>query len=66
MERFWRALAPHKNVFTLTSPGEISSNIAIPKPVIATFSNFLSSKKGRDNYSPEHRARFQAFLKGQL
>lgn len=42
--RHWEALAPHKNVFEMTSPREISGNISIPKPVIATMSNFLKSK----------------------
>jgi hypothetical protein len=42
--RHWQALAPHKNVFEMTSPREISGNISMPKPVISTMSNFLKSK----------------------
>ena len=55
----WYALAPHKNVFTLTKPREISSNIAIPEPVVATISNFISSK-ARYDFTPEQIARFNA------
>lgn len=43
MARHWQALAPHKNVFVLSKPREVSGNISIPKPVIATMSNWMRS-----------------------
>lgn len=58
--RHWEALAPHKNVFEMTSPREISGNISIPKPVIATMSNFLKSKTNPLNITPEQLARFNS------
>ena len=36
------ALAPHKSVFDLNAPRHVSQNLAIPKTVIASMSNFLS------------------------
>lgn len=36
-----RALAPHKSTFGLDQPKKVSSNLAQPKPVIATTANFL-------------------------
>ena len=58
MVRHWQALAPHKNVFEMTSPREISDNISIPKPVIATMSNFLKSNNPNAYIDPEKLARF--------
>ncbi len=38
----WLNLEPHNNVFVAQEPKKISGNIAMPKPVIATISNWLS------------------------
>ena len=40
----WYPLEPKFNILQLSKPGEISGNIAIPKPVIATISSWLSSE----------------------
>jgi len=37
----WYPLEPKFNIYQLTNPYEISGNIAIPKPVIASISNYL-------------------------
>ena len=42
----------------MTSPREISDNISIPKPVIATMSNFLKSNNPNAFIDPEKLARF--------
>jgi len=55
----WYGLAPHKNVFELTRPREISGNISLPKPVVATISNFVSSRRGYQ-FTPDQIARFEA------
>ena len=39
----WKTLEPHNNVFLANSPGNISNNISIPKPVISTISNWLET-----------------------
>lgn len=59
MANFWYAFAPHKNVFELTKPGAISDNISMPKPVIATISNFLHSERGY-NFSEEQIRNFNS------
>lgn len=38
------ALAPHKSVFNLDQPRVVSRNLSMPKPVVATISNFIHSK----------------------
>ena len=42
----WQNLAPHRNIFILNEPGKVSDNISIPKTVISSLSNYLSSKQG--------------------
>ncbi len=42
MAAMWLNLEPHNNVFVAQEPRKISSNISIPKPVIASISNWLS------------------------
>jgi hypothetical protein len=37
----WLPLAPEYNIFALDVPGKISRNITIPKPIIATISEYL-------------------------
>lgn len=59
MADFWYGISPHKNTFILSSPREVSGNLGIPKPSVATFSNFLKSRKGY-NFTPEQVARFNA------
>ncbi len=44
----WKALAPHNNVFLATTPREVSGNISIPKPVISTISNWMSTPEQTD------------------
>ncbi len=56
MARHWESLAPHKNIFVLSSPREMSGNHAIPKPVISTISKFLLTDPPPP--SPEKLARF--------
>lgn len=55
----WYGLSPHKNVFVLSEPRSISGNIAIPKPVVTTISNFISSKKDY-HFSEQQIANFAA------
>lgn len=43
MAEHWYTLSPHKNVFVLNKPREVSGNISIPKPVVATMSNWMHS-----------------------
>lgn len=38
-----KTLDPHNNVFMLTKPMEVSSNLSIPKPSISSISNWLDS-----------------------
>lgn len=35
-----QALAPHKSVFDLNTPKKVSSNLSMPKPVVATISHW--------------------------
>lgn len=44
MARHWESLAPHKNIFVLNSPREMSGNHSLPKPVVSTISKFLLGK----------------------
>ena len=37
----YRHLEPHKSVFDLDKPFAVSANLSMPKPVIATVSNFM-------------------------
>lgn len=46
MANMWQNLAPHRNIFILNEPGKVSDNISIPKTVISSLSNYLSSKQG--------------------
>ena len=39
----WYPLEPMFNIMQLSKPGEVSGNIAIPKPEISTISSWLSS-----------------------
>lgn len=45
-----RHLAPHKSTFDMAKPYNVSVNLSIPKPVIATTSNWLMTLEdiGRD------------------
>lgn len=36
-----RSLEPHNNVFLLTTPLEVSDNLSLPKPTIASMSSWL-------------------------
>jgi hypothetical protein len=59
MAERWYGLAPHKNVFELTRPREVSGSIALPKPVVATISNFVASRRGYE-FSQDQIDRFNA------
>lgn len=37
----WYPLEPKFNIYQLTKPFEVDSQVAIPKPVIASISNWL-------------------------
>jgi hypothetical protein len=39
------ALAPHKSVFDLNAPKNVSQNLSIPKTVVGTFSNYVSMEE---------------------
>lgn len=54
-------LATHYNAFSLDAPLSISSNLAMPKTVIATFANWIyyADKEAPD---PAKRARMQSLL----
>jgi hypothetical protein len=58
LANLWKNLAPHTNVFTADRPHQISGNISIPKPVIATMSWWL---EGEDQHiDPVKLQRFMA------
>ena len=40
-----RHLAPHKSTFDMAKPYNISNNLSKPKPVIATFSNWMGTQE---------------------
>lgn len=42
------ALAPHKSVFDLNKPREVSSNLNMPKTVVGTLGSWLHSKETID------------------
>ena len=44
MANLTKTLEPHHNIFTADRPRAISGNIAIPGPVIATISAWLSGR----------------------
>lgn len=43
-----RHLEPHKSVFDLNEPKAVSSNLAMPKPVVASISNWFHSPEAVD------------------
>lgn len=47
----FRHLDPHKSAFDIDKPKTLSSNLAIPKSVIATISNWLHDEDSNDNYT---------------
>lgn len=49
-------LAPHKSVFDLDSPYQISGNLSMPKPVINTISNWMSMEEPPDLVKLERMA----------
>lgn len=40
----WYPLEPMFNIMQLSKPGEVSGNIAIPKPIVSTISSWLDSQ----------------------
>lgn len=51
-------LAPHKSTFDLNEPRKVSKNLSHPKPVVATFSNWMHSIRG-ESVDPDKYARMQ-------
>lgn len=45
IERLMKPLESHNNVFVLNKPWEVSNNISIPKPVVATISNWIQTEE---------------------
>jgi hypothetical protein len=43
-----KRLAPHKSVFGLDAPREVTKNLSIPKPVINTIQSWLSMSEPID------------------
>jgi hypothetical protein len=43
MSNMWYPLSPEFNIFQMTKPFQVSGNISIPKPNIATISSWLES-----------------------
>lgn len=43
-----RHLAPHKSTFDLNEPRIVSGSLAMPKPVVASISNWLHSTEEVD------------------
>ena len=39
----WEPLDPHYNVFEANTPRAISSNVALPKPVVSTIANWFQT-----------------------
>ena len=44
MSKKWYPLEPKFNIMQLTKPGQVSSNIKLPKPVVASISNWLDDQ----------------------
>jgi len=40
-----KPLAPHKSVFGMDKPREVSKNLSMPKTVVSTISNFIRSEE---------------------
>lgn len=47
-EEALEALAPHKSAFDLDKPKELSRNLSMPKPVVATLANFIDAEAEND------------------
>jgi hypothetical protein len=43
MSDMWYPLSPEFNIFQMTKPFQVSGNISIPKPNIATISSWLEN-----------------------
>jgi hypothetical protein len=54
-----KALAPHKSVFGLDSPRQVTKNLSQPKPVVATFANWIHTHHVEEP-NPEKEARMAA------
>ena len=46
-------LAPHKSVFSLDKPFEVSGNLSMPKPVVSTISSFLHAPMVTEDFNSE-------------
>lgn len=55
------ALAPHKSVFGLDAPRQVTRNLSIPKPVNSTIANFIHSHHG-EVPDPEKEAKMAQLL----
>lgn len=43
-----RFLAPHMSVFDLNAPRQVSKNLSMPKPVVATIANYIHREEEVD------------------
>lgn len=41
----FESLKPHKSVFSLNSPRQVSGNLSMPKPVVSSIAELMSSKE---------------------
>jgi hypothetical protein len=44
----FESLKPHKSVFSLNSPRQVSSNLSMSKPVVSSISDFIESSETPD------------------
>jgi hypothetical protein len=56
-----RALAPHKSVFDLNAPRQVSKNLSMPKPVVATIANGIHSPEPHDAAKQQRMAQLPEY-----
>lgn len=44
----FESLKPHKSVFSLNAPRQVSSNLSMSKPVVSSISDFIESRETPD------------------
>jgi hypothetical protein len=60
-----RKLAPHMSAYDLNEPRKVSKNLSMPKPVVATISNWYGSDKG-EAPDPIKLSRMHDMIAGRL
>jgi hypothetical protein len=55
-------LAPHKSVFSLDKPFEVSGNLAMPKPVVTTVNNFMHTPMSDEDFDIHKDKMFEHLL----